>query len=311
MHLDSATGDTGLYAMLYGDDAVSYDFVVLQDQSQIPGFPQTQSEWIQSRDAAVSLASIIEDRGGATRLFLTWGKRDGDPVNPDRFPDYTTMQALLLEGYTAYAEAIEDAGHAVEIVPVGLAWQIIHDDHLADAEDPLAESSLFHQLYAGDGSHPSRLGTYLSACVFYAALTGNSPVGLTWAPDTISESDRAALQSAADRLMFPVTEPGDTGDTGGRPDTDTSAPTETGTPDTGQTLPGAGDGGEDPVGSADDDARSDARSDAGAADKDGCACASARHGVHATSVLFVLAFVGLRRRAPRCDPRIAPRSHVA
>jgi hypothetical protein len=35
-------------------------------------------------------------------------------------------------------------------------------------------------LYQSDGSHPTRSGTYLAACVFYAALFGESPEGLEY-----------------------------------------------------------------------------------------------------------------------------------
>jgi len=313
MHLESATGEAGLNGMLYGDEAVAYDIVVLQDQSQIPGFPQTQAEWIQSRDAAVSLASIITERGGATRLFLTWGKRDGDPINPDRFPDFLTMQALLLEGYTAYAEAIEEAGHAVEVVPVGLAWQIVYEDHIAAGEDPLVESSLFHRLYAGDGSHPSRLGTYLTACVFYGALTGNSPVGLTWAPDTVTDAERAALQAAADRLVFPLVDPGDTGDTGSATDTGPQTPVDTGTDtDTGSPPPGGGEEDGDPPTSTDTPpADAGAGSESDNKDSGGCGCASAAPATSALAGWVFLVAISLRRTVRRSDPRTCPRSPAA
>jgi hypothetical protein len=32
-------------------------------------------------------------------------------------------------------------------------------------------------LWSWDGTHPSTAGSYLDACVFYAALTGRSPEG--------------------------------------------------------------------------------------------------------------------------------------
>jgi hypothetical protein len=35
-------------------------------------------------------------------------------------------------------------------------------------------------LYQSDGSHPTRSGTYLAACVFYTALFGESPEGLEY-----------------------------------------------------------------------------------------------------------------------------------
>jgi hypothetical protein len=34
-------------------------------------------------------------------------------------------------------------------------------------------------LHTDDGSHPNTLGSYFAACVFYATIFGESPVGLT------------------------------------------------------------------------------------------------------------------------------------
>jgi len=50
------------------------------------------------------------------------------------------------------------------IVPVGPAWQAALNSR-PDLE-----------LYASDGIHPSALGVYLSACVLYASITGESPL---------------------------------------------------------------------------------------------------------------------------------------
>lgn len=297
MHLEAAT-DGGLQLLLTGDSASAYDLIVLQDQSQIPGFPESHPQWVESRDAAVSLAGIIDSVGAQTQLFMTWGKRDGDSINPERFPDYSTMQENIEAGYTAYAAAIEAAGYAVEIVPVGLAWQAVFADHIDAGEDPLDSGALFARLYAGDGSHPSRLGTYLAACVFYAANTGDSPEGLSWAPDTITEADRDALQAIAARVVAPTATPGDTGtppldsgtatDTGGDGDglgedapSDDSGGAHTGTPmgDSGGAIALGDDTGETQK-------------------KSGCGCTSlsASHSTTWT-IGWLLAVVGLRRRA--------------
>jgi len=195
MHLESA--QTGPLKDLLAE---GWDIVVLQDQSQIPGFPKSNSQWRDSRDAAVELAALAEAAGAETRLFMTWGRRSGDQHNAERYPDYSTMQDLLAKGYDAYAQAIEDAGHAVEVVPVGEVWRSIHDGIVASGADPLESGSLFWRLYLNDGSHPSNLGTYLAASAFYASLTGENPVGLQWAHEGISDEDRDAVQLAASVL---------------------------------------------------------------------------------------------------------------
>jgi MYXO-CTERM domain-containing protein len=232
-HLSDAEGATDLHTYLTEGGADSWDLVVLQDQSQVPGFPVEQTEWIESKDAAVSLASMITAAGAEPRLFMTWGRRDGDSINVARFPDYPTMQRLLAEGYYAYAEAIVGAGYPVQVVPVGMAWQHIYDAHMAVGEDPLESSALFSRLYTGDGSHPSVLGSYLASLVFYGAFTGQSPEGLLWAPDAITEHDRDAVQAAAAAVMVEAIEP---------EDTDTGEQAESGDPDTSEPSGDSGDG---------------------------------------------------------------------
>ena len=84
-------------------------------------------------------------------------------------------------------------GSAPLIVPAGRAFQLVH----AACAEPLAHDSLFTSLYrtrsadAGDrcvvreadSGHPSRVGTYLVACTFVAAMLRQSPVGLASTPN--------------------------------------------------------------------------------------------------------------------------------
>jgi hypothetical protein len=179
-----------------------WDYVVLQDQSQIPGFSSSDLNYQASLAGAVGLAEMIDARGAQTRLFMTWGRRNGDPQNQLRYPDYPTMQGHLETGYEAYLAAIQADGSPAELVPVGLGWQQIYDEALAQAQNPFS-GHLFARLYAPDGSHPSVHGTYLSACILYALINGRSPVGLQWAHPGIDASDRLALQQVADLLLSP------------------------------------------------------------------------------------------------------------
>lgn len=219
MHLEQATTTgTQLHNLLVADGAVDWDLVVIQDQSQIPGFPRDHAQYIESLDAAVALAEIIEDTGAETRLFMTWGRKDGDSGNPDYYPDFPTMQALLTDGYESYATAIRSSGHRVEVIPVGLAFQAVYDSHVEEGVSPV-DGTLFARLYSGDGSHPSPTGTYLSALVFYTAFTGQSPVGLTWSPGSVSPEDRTQLQTIVEMVMTDSIE-------GDEPDDDSGAVTE-------------------------------------------------------------------------------------
>jgi hypothetical protein len=90
------------------------------------------------------------------------------------------MQAGLRKAYQTVAT--QNGGR---MAPVGDAWETALASHPAIP------------LFAGDGSHPAEHGSYLAACVFYAALTGNSPEGLSFWPAAVSAADAAALQKVA------------------------------------------------------------------------------------------------------------------
>ena len=247
-------------------EAAQREWVVLQDQSQIPGFPQTQVDWTRSRDAAVGLNELVADAGAETMLFITWGRRDGDATNPARYPDFSAMQALLTEGYLAYGAASRTAERPVWYAPVGQAWAKIHDDVLAAGGVPAARDTLFYRLYSDDGSHPSALGTQLTAYVFYASVTGQTPVGLP-APRGIADADAAALQLAAEAAVFDETDvfvfPWEV-----------TAVDDTGQADTGPTDPGVTD---DPPADdgEDEDEEPAGRQEAEKHESNGCATAPA------------------------------------
>ena len=170
---DGSNGDTPTrQALVTGPQAGTWDWVILQDQSQTPGFPQTEPMWQASRDGAVILHGLIGDGDGETVLLLTWGRRDGDPQNPAIYPDFSAMQQRLLDGYLAYAEAASSDGRQTWIAPAGLAFARVHDELVAAGEDPTAAGSVFHGLYSNDGSHPSVTGSYLAALTIAAAVTG-------------------------------------------------------------------------------------------------------------------------------------------
>jgi hypothetical protein len=136
-----------------------WDFVVLQEQSQIPAIEQSRTRSMYP--AARLLVSRVKDVGSIPIFFLTWAHRDGWPENG--LPDYESMQAAIDQGYLAIAQELD-----VGIAPVGFAWQA------ANGQNPQLG------LWQEDGSHPTERGTYLAACVFYATIFRQSPEGLSY-----------------------------------------------------------------------------------------------------------------------------------
>ena len=292
-HAQRAQDPTSEWYQALVTQATDREWVILQDQSQIPGFPAHSSYWQDSLAGAETLDSQVEAAEAETMFFLTWGRREGDSTNASLYPDFSTMQALLNQGYLAYQEATSTGDRPTWIAPVGPAFARVHDDILAEGGDPLSPDSLFWGLYTNDGSHPSPLGTYLAACVFYSTLTGESPVGLN-APADIEEALAVTLQEAAamavfedtDWLSYPwqeATGPSDTGqlDSGGTDSADPDTANET--------------GGES--GSTDDPEQ-----ETETATSDPCGCTAASSG----SGLFLLGMLGAWRRRRQTVPRFSP-----
>ena len=136
------------------------------------------------------------------------------------------MNAQTARGYQDYASVLVAAGarHAPVVVPAGRAFELIYN---GSAAPPLSANSTFSCLYHhhtasragsssnfdsdggagctldgfGLGGHPSPLGTYLIACTFVAALLGQSPVGVAWAPEGLTEEERDLMQKVAERAV--------------------------------------------------------------------------------------------------------------
>ena len=179
-----------------------WDTVIVQDQSQVPGFYRTNADWLASKNGSINLADRIDSEGAAMMLMMTWGRRNGDTLNPTLYPNYTVMQDRLEEGYIDYRDNVSLSTSAeIYIAPVGLAFKHVHDSITASGGNPLSPTSTFYGLYDTDGSHPSTSGSYLAACVLFAALTGDSPVGLT-DNTTMDATLRLTLQQAAAEVVF-------------------------------------------------------------------------------------------------------------
>lgn len=179
----------------------SWEQVILQDQSQIPGFPTTDSYWKKSLSGAKALNEMIERTGGDTIFLMTWGRLNGDPMNPGIYSNYTAMQERLEIGYNRYAENCSTPERPAYIAPVGLAWKYIHDSLVDKGVDPTESGNLFYDLFSNDGSHPSIFGSYLTGCVIYSTITGISPVGLP-GYSGINSTYMSMLQRAAHETVF-------------------------------------------------------------------------------------------------------------
>ncbi len=157
-----------------------WDYVVLQEQSDVPS--TDQSRLGQMYPAARALNNAIQYDGAKTIFFMTWAHRDGSPANG--FPDYQSMQFQVDSGYMTIAQELN-----AELAPVGYAWL------LALGQNPDLS------LWQDDGSHPSRQGTYLAACVFYAVIFRKSPEGLSHPSDLSADTAHFLQKVAGDTVL--------------------------------------------------------------------------------------------------------------
>lgn len=156
--------DGHLPALLSGvpEDGGDWDVVVLQEQSAL-GAPYDPDVGVLSSPeafygAARDLAKMIRADGATPALYMTWAK--------EAFPEQSQP---LSQAYRSIGAELD-----ATVAPVGEAWAEVHRVRPGFG------------LHVADGSHPNPAGSYLAACVIYAALTGTSPVGapreLTGAP---------------------------------------------------------------------------------------------------------------------------------
>lgn len=156
-----------------------WNFVVLQEQSQIPSVEQSRVQ--EMYPAARELVFKIRGIGAMPLFFVTWAHYDGWPEQG--MNNYGSMQAQINYGYATIAQELN-----APMAPVGTAW----------------ESAIQHpdlSLWQEDGSHPSEQGTYLAACVFYAAIFQESPVGLTYR-GKLSKVITQTLQTIASQTVL-------------------------------------------------------------------------------------------------------------
>lgn len=110
--------------------------------------------------SATELIGVSKESGAQVYLFETWSRAEGDSVYSEAWSGQSPemMQQKLNEIY--HRVALETN---VTVIPIGSLWQ----KEMREKKDI--------QLYSDDGSHPSQIGTELTASVIYQYITSNLP----------------------------------------------------------------------------------------------------------------------------------------
>ncbi|MDD2650487.1 MAG: hypothetical protein RBS16_06195 [Candidatus Cloacimonadales bacterium] len=142
-----------------------YDLVILQEQSTRPVY-EPELFYLY----ATKLDSLIRKNNGKTAFYMTHARKN----IPDMIDDLSFAYNYIGNELNAL------------VCPAGLAWE------KSRLTDPLVN------LYENDGSHPNFRGSYLNACVIYASIFHESPVGNSHVCYYyMTEADIAYLQNIA------------------------------------------------------------------------------------------------------------------
>ncbi len=181
---DHASNATSLNKIAQGN----WDFVVLQEQSQLPSFPINQVN-TQVFPFAQSLNNLIVTQNpcAETVFYMTWGRQNGDSQNCATYPPvctYEGMDDLLRERYLTMT-----VNNQAIVSPVGAVWRYLR------AQSPDLN------LYVSDGSHPSLLGSYAAACSFYTTLYRKDPTLITF-NSSLSEANANTIKAAVKTIVY-------------------------------------------------------------------------------------------------------------
>ncbi len=166
----------------------NWDYVVLQEQSQLPSFPDAQvaAECFPFA-AALNEQILAADSCAETIFYMTWGRQNGDASNCASWPPvctYEGMDSLLNLRYRQMA-----IDNQAILSPVGALWKYIRTNYPEI------------NLYAADGSHPSLEGTYAAACSMVSVIFRTDPTLIT-SSTTLDPVVAEKIRLAAQAVVF-------------------------------------------------------------------------------------------------------------
>lgn len=163
----------------------NWDYVVLQDQSQRPAL---EDDFVATHTFAFAtlLVDMVRDYSPCADLFFyqTWGRENGDAQNCPTIPEmctYLGMDERLQLRYTQMAN-----NNDAMLSPVGRVRREIRALH------PEID------LYVDDESHPTLVGSYVSAVTFNTVIFRKDPTLITYnstVDETVANQIKAIVKS--------------------------------------------------------------------------------------------------------------------
>jgi pimeloyl-ACP methyl ester carboxylesterase len=153
-----------------------WDFVVLQESIRV--ITSESARDTQMIPAVRALQEKIRSPGAQTVLVLMWASIYA--VGEGELDHFAADQAQTTAALQQLAQEMD-----ILVAPVGPAW-----------EQSLRQKPEL-RLWGSDNQHASRAGTYLMACVLYATIYQQSPVGLSFTAGLPEETVRFLQEIAA------------------------------------------------------------------------------------------------------------------
>jgi cysteine-rich repeat protein len=167
-------GNSATTSMIENGD---FEYIILQDQSAGACFSDWETSSSKIRANAIALSNKIHDAGAKSVMYETYAYANSFPS--DLCSNKEEMQDQILYVYSSIADELDGL-----MAPVGEGFRYAYANYDMN-------------LHA-DKLHPSPEGAYLAAAVFFGFFTGESPVGNSYRPSGISESEAEQLQTAAE-----------------------------------------------------------------------------------------------------------------
>lgn len=180
--MDHVTNQTSLTKI----SANQWDYVVLQEQSQMPAFP---TNYVNQNvfPYATQLANLAKQNYSCTVpiFYTTWGRQNGDSqICQNGECTYEVMDNLLQQRYRTMAENNKGL-----VSPVAQVWRYIRENH------PNI------QLYVSDQSHPSLEGSMAAAYTFYTIIYRKDPSLATFNA-TLNSQTATTIKNAVKHIVY-------------------------------------------------------------------------------------------------------------
>jgi hypothetical protein len=150
------------------NDAVTWNYVVLVEQTKRMAVPQALSETLSV--LTYRYGPLIATSGAVPIVVDThafWSNKS----NMTGLTDIPTFTYLITQGVASFVDALAAVlpeSQAPIVAPIGLAYLTVWEE----------DYDLWETLFVDDGIHSSLSGSYMFACVLYAALFGRLPDSL-------------------------------------------------------------------------------------------------------------------------------------